>query len=152
MRDTSIYVETISTAPKLMNRKYGYVLECGETKVPAFGEAEGTYNQTILQALIDALKRFNKPARLELWIPNYYVAGMLANTIDSWKENDWKNAKGEDVDPRWKELYELLLMHEFAIVPGGHEYSTWMKSEMKRGEKDGHQEMEENNGNVSMLP
>ena len=134
MLDIDIYVECSSSAPKQMQRRYGYVIQYGEKVVTGFGDIEGTGNQAYLQVLIDALKRFNKPARLQLWIPNHYVAGMLVNTIDAWHDNNWKNAKGEDVDQRWAELYGLLEMHEFAIVPGGHEYATWLKSEMKRGE------------------
>lgn len=132
MVDISIFVESSTAAIKAMPRKYGYVIQCNEKTATGFGDMEGTNNQAHLQALIDALKRFSKPARLEIWVPNPYVGNMLMHTIDTWHDNGWKNAKGDAVDPRWEELYDLLEMHEFAVVPGKHEYSAWLKNEMGR--------------------
>ena len=59
MQRIDIYIETDSTSPRTLARKYSYVLECELRGRPVtregFGQTEGTYNQSVLTALTEAL-------------------------------------------------------------------------------------------------
>lgn len=67
MRRVDIYIETDSTSPRPHVRKYGYVLECDLRGRPVtregFGQTEGTYNQSVLIALAEALVRISSAAK-----------------------------------------------------------------------------------------
>ena len=136
-----IYIETDSTSPRTMSRNYGYVLECvhlGKPKTRAgFGRTEGSWNKAVLQALLEALGRLNRPCEVHIHAMNEYVLCMLEKNLEHWAAMGFIGSKGKPVANReeWEKLWQLgqehLLLTEPA-GPGRHEYSRWLLDEMGR--------------------
>ena len=136
-----IYIETDSISPRPMQRNYGYVLECehlGNTKTKAgFGQMEGTWNKAVLQALLEALGRLNRPCDVHIHSRNEYVLRMLENNLEHWAAAGFINSKGKPVANReeWEKLWQLGQEHLLLTEPAGkHEYSRWLLDEMGRRE------------------
>lgn len=134
-----IYVEADSTAPRNMTRMTGYVLECqtasGTTKtVEGFNKKTGTYHNTILLALEDALKRLNQSCEIHIHSQNRYVLTSIDQYLHIWAGNGYRNRKGELIKNHfeWSRLWELLSEHLIVVEAGLHSYYSWMLSEMQR--------------------
>lgn len=86
MRRVDIYIETDSTSPRPHVRKYGYVLECDLRGRPVtregFGQTEGTYNQSVLIALAEALVRIKQPCEIHIHSGNEFVLNMVDNNLN----------------------------------------------------------------------
>ena len=66
------------------------------------------------------------------------MLNMLQCQLPQWIERDFQSNKGKKIAhvSLWKRIAELTLKHDLMVVKGKHEYSTWMKEEMKKGEQD----------------
>lgn len=132
----SIYLETDSTAQMKKKRKYGYVLETefrGEIRtVEGFGNTEGTYHKTILDTLIEALRRLRKPCILKIYTRDAYAVSKIAELEDMEKQ-DFRDAKGCEIKnaAEWKEIHNLLKEHKAKALCGKHSYSQWLLEEME---------------------
>lgn len=138
MKETNIYIEISSVSPKSTRKGYGYVIEALHEGKPVtrtgFGEIEGTYHLATLTALIDALKRYNKPSEIHLICGNGFVLGQLKN-VKMWLKNGFVTAKGKPVtnSEEWRKVAALIAQH--TVIPekcDHHSYSGWMQSEMTK--------------------
>ncbi len=132
-----IYLETDSIAPAAHKRKYGYVLAVdihGEERTKeGFGNCDGTYHQTILKALQEALARMTKPCEITVHSRNAYVIANLSK-LEKMLTTDFKDAKGKDIRnvDMWKEVCKGAEKHEISVKLGQHEYTSWLLDEMRK--------------------
>ena len=136
----SIYTHTTAKGPKQKITGFGYVLECETAKGPAtlshIGHFENeTKNRTELRTLIEALKQLNRPCELEIYTTDY-MAAVLETWLPTWEAHGWKNSRGEEVDPEYRELKNLLKPHSASLKTDTHQYAEWLKRETEIREKE----------------
>lgn len=141
MWKVDIYLETDSTFQAKRQRKCGYVLATtvrGEEKTKeSFGISNGTYHQTTLQTLIEALSRMTVPAQICIHTQDDYVVSRLLKLeeIAGSRYLDAKKQPIKNVD-QWKEIYRLVHAlpdpHEITARSEKHSYSAWMQEEMRK--------------------
>lgn len=137
----NIYLETDKNSQARTERKYGYVIETtfrGELYTKnGFGKMVGTYHQANLQALMDALERFNGKCEVKIHTKDTFIAArtlrisdLAASGFMDTKGNPIKNAM------QWKELYRKITEYGITITTkaGKHTYSQWMLEQMKEKE------------------
>ena len=138
MQRIDIYIETDSTSPRTLARKYSYVLECELRGRPVtregFGQTEGTYNQSVLTALTEALARIKQPCEIHIHSGNEFVLNMVDNNLSKWAAGGFVTGKGKPVAKReeWETIWNLLKGPMTVTEHGGHAYSGWLKNEMER--------------------
>lgn len=139
-----IYLESTIKSPRESTGVIGYVVEVPTSKGPAtfsnFHHIIATKNQAQVMALNMALARMKKmPFALSIYADfDYLAAGFSQGWLDQWRDNRWKNAKGEPVKNAslWQETLILLNGNEVMVHTGEqHEYKSWLRSEMKRLEE-----------------
>lgn len=119
------------------------MLECivrGEAKTrEGFGKVAGTYHQTVITALAEALGRFRQPCKICICTEDEFVLNMIKNNLKAWEENDFLTSKGKPVANQegWKKISSLSKGHKLQTEPGKHTYSQWIQEEIqKRKEKE----------------
>lgn len=143
MWKVDIYLETDSTFQGKRQRKCGYVLATtvrGEEKTKeSFANANGTYHQTTLQTLIEALFRMTVPSRICIHTQDDYVASRLLK-LEEMASSGWTDAKKRPIKnvDQWVQIYYLVHAlpepHEITTRSEKHSYSAWMQEEMKKHE------------------
>lgn len=141
----SIYLETDSVFQGKRQRKYGYVLAVkirGEEKTrESFGISSGTYHQTILRALIEALSRMTVSSEICIHTQDDYVASRIPK-LEEMAGNGWTDTKKQPIKnaAEWKEVYHLVHAfpdpHKMTAKSEKHSYSAWMQEEMRKNECD----------------
>ena len=138
MWKVDIYLETDSCFQGRKERKCGYVLATNvdneEKTKENFEISKGTYHQTILRTLVDALSRMTAPSEICVHTQDEYVSSRIPK-LEEMAAKGWKE---------WERVYDLIHalpeQHEMSARTGKHSYSAWMQEEMKKwncGEKDG---------------
>lgn len=136
-----IYIECSSTSPREMDRQYRYLLECrshpGNTRSGG-DRLTGTYNMASLTALIEAMERIVRPCVVYIHCRNEWMLNMLQHQLQGWTEKGFRNSKGKLITNAglWQRIAELSRDQDLIGVSGKHEYSTWMKKEMEKGEQN----------------
>lgn len=143
MWKVDIYLETDSTFQAKRQRKCGYVLATtvhGEEKTKeSFGISNGTYHQTTLQTLIEALSRMTVQAQICIHTQDDYVASRLLK-LEEISGSGYLDAKKQPIKnaDQWKEIYRLVHAlpepHDITARSEKHSYSAWMQEEMKKHE------------------
>ena len=149
MWKVDIYLETDSCFQGRKERKCGYVLATNvdneEKTKENFEISKGTYHQTILHTLIDALSRMTAPSEICVHTQDEYVSSRIPK-LEEMAAKGWKDTKGKLIknSKEWEQVYDLIHalpeQHEMSARTGKHSYSAWMQEEMKKwncGEKDG---------------
>lgn len=93
---------------------WGAVLIYGNKKKEISDYSELTTNNKMeLQAVIEALKLLKRQCEIELYTDSVYVKDGITKWINSWKKNNWRTSKKEDVKNKelWVELDELSQKH-----------------------------------------
>lgn len=137
-----IYIKSSVKTLKRLNGTVGFVLEAegyeGDT-ITQFGVVKNvTDNQSQLLALKFALKRINDKSNLVIHTDNKHIAAaFLQGWINTWKENDFKNAKGKEVANagEWREVLNLLENNIPEFDFKDHSYSQWLTQEVERRAK-----------------
>ena len=139
MYRVDIYLEIELEIMKTTRNCYGYLLECSTKEgvphtVNGFGERIGTKNQVTLSALIDALKRINQSCELCIHTSNAHVAVALQKSVKHWVANGYKTVKGKDIAniEEWQQVAKLTSIHLLTVEQGYHQYTEWLKYEMRR--------------------
>ena len=138
MFQVKIYITTDSISPKITEKYYGYVLEttvAGEAKTrEGFGKITGTYHQTVLRALAEALDRFNQPCEVCICTEDEFVLNMLERNLSIWAENEFLTSKRKPVANReeWMKIWSLSNKHLILTEPGKHEYTGWLQGEIQK--------------------
>ena len=143
MWKVDIYLDTDSAYQRKRQRKCGYVLATivrGEEKTKeSFAIANGTYHQTTLQTLIEALSRMTAPSQICIHTQDDYVASRLTK-LEEMAASGWIDTKKQPIknQEEWKQIYNLAHAfpepHEIAARSEKHSYSTWMQEEMRKNE------------------
>lgn len=123
MEEVSVYLYTTIKGTKPGNGAYTYRLAMQTRKGPAnltnTETIEGvTAHQAELAVLAAALKRIFKPCRLTIYTDSAYLASGAEKWLVRWKQNGWKNARGNHLAnaEQWKEIACLLDVHTYKFV------------------------------------
>lgn len=145
MWKVDIYLETDSTFQGKRQRKCGYVLATtvrGEEKTKeSFANANGTYHQTTLQTLIEALFRMTVQSEICVHTQDDYVASRLLK-LEEMASSGWTDAKKQPIKnaDQWEQIYRLVHAfpdpHKITARSEKHSYSAWMQEEMRKHEYD----------------
>lgn len=140
MHIVHIYAESETADFRCVNRGVGYVLETvlpsGKTVTrEKFMQMTGTYNDVILRAFNEALARMKEPCEIHLQSQNRYILTAIDRYLDTWEENGYRKASGEEISgaEHWKEFSKLIEKHLICVESGQHSYLSWMMNEMKHG-------------------
>lgn len=78
------------------------------------GEIYTTNNKMELTAVIESLKLLKEKCEVDLYTDSKYVKNGITEWIFSWKKNNWKNSKKEEVKNKelWQELDNLVQKHK----------------------------------------
>lgn len=141
MLKTSIYIEVSSTSPRKTEKRYGFIIEAMQNGHPVtksgFGSITGTYHQAVLTAMIEALKRFNKPAEVHLICANGFVLGQFKN-LKTWLKNGFTTTKGKPVanQEEWRKLACLSAQHQIVTEQTEKSsYTGWLQMELRNKEE-----------------
>ena len=143
MLKTKVYIEISSAAPAVTEKKYGYILEAMQNGHPVtragFGSVTGTYHQATLKAMIEALKRYDRPSEIHLICANAFIINQIrTGCIGKWLKNGFVSSRGEPIAnvKEWRRLACLAAQHQ--IVPEVEKqssYSGWLQLEMRKEQK-----------------
>lgn len=133
-------MESTIKSPRESAGVIGYVVEVPTSRGPAtfsnFHKIFATKNQAQIMALNMALARIKKMTlTFSIYADfDYLAAGFSQGWIDQWRENGWKNAKGEVVKNAslWQETLILLNGNGVMMHPGESKYKKWLESEVER--------------------
>lgn len=130
-----LYMENSGKSPTVKDEWYGYVLsykgQIIHTK-EVFEHCVRNRNGRDLEMFLDALSRC-KPAQIIVHTDSGYLAGGF-DRISRYRENGWKNSKGEEIKYKdlWEKIAEKSQDKEIMFELGEHEYTQWLKSEIRR--------------------
>ena len=95
-----IYIETSSTYQGTADRKCSYVLSVSirneERTREGFGHFEGTYHQTVLLTLAEALERMTVPSEICVHTRDAYVSSRILK-LEELAGSGWKDTRGEPI-------------------------------------------------------
>lgn len=127
---TEIHVKPVSKRPqKIQEAKCEYQIICvfDDGKQEARGGfvciKDASEKQAALIALRDALKRFNRPAVIKIYIHEDFVRNMLQQQMPKrWKNNSWRKIR-QNAELKHKELWQEIseLTSQHAILIAGKE-------------------------------
>ncbi|MFR3882811.1 MAG: hypothetical protein ACLTX6_11375 [Lachnospiraceae bacterium] len=113
MQKVDVYLETDSAYQGKTYRKCGYVLSTilrsgNEWTREYFGNYTGTYHQTVLRIIDEALSRMNFPVEICVHTQDIYVASRIPKLEEMAKEG-WRDGKGELIKnaAEWERIYPL---------------------------------------------
>lgn len=138
-----IYIETNNAIQRKQLHRYGYVMESeyqGRTiTAEGFGKADETFHGTILMALNDAVQRLLGKCELFVYAQDPYIMQALVNQVPEWQRSGWIRANGDPVKHAdiWKQItgkLDQLGITQIGTDTKNHQYSSWIKSEIKRME------------------
>ena len=137
--EVSIYIEQSVKGLRTENGYLGYIIETtinGKTALLEDYEYQAniTAHEMELVAIRAALSRLTKPCIVTIYSGHGFFKNAFAqHWIDTWKQNDWKNAKGKPVEHTliWKEIDKELSRHSVIIGTPEHKYQEKLQKEMK---------------------
>lgn len=141
MYQVNIYLETSLPGLRRSAGWYGYLLEyisgTGElhTRYDFRKKLDVTPNMLILTAFCAALDRLGKDSELTVYTDSLYLRENYSRWLQSWKENGWRTARGEEVKNKelWQQVDELTARHVVRFASQYHHgYKNWMTSEIQR--------------------
>lgn len=140
--EVHIYITVDSASTKVTEKWFGYVLECTVTgqiyTKEGFDKIEGTYNQTVLSALVKSMNCLKKSCEVHVHTEDKFILNMLEYNLEKWAEMDFVTSRGKPVanQNEWKRIWKLSQEHLIISEPGRHGYSGWLAAEIeKRKEK-----------------
>lgn len=137
--EVNIYVDTTIKAPSRGPGKSIYLIECPahpDNVVKGFSKLQDTTEDALtLLTIIKALQRFTKKATISIFTKcNGVYHSIDTGRCFKYKEDDWKNAKGQQIKNAelWDILLEILARHDWSITQADHSFMEYMRSELKR--------------------
>lgn len=141
---THIYVESDSKALQERERQLIFVVEYyedgeqvkdgnGEPVVlKGRGKSKVTYADGILFALYSALKAAGYREKMHIHTTNTYVANMIGNQLDQWRERDYCKTDGTPIKSQmiWRRIGKLLEGSDVVVSSDRHAYYNWMIDQM----------------------
>lgn len=141
MKSVNVYTWSGIRGMKKRDGHVWYILETETNKGPAtVGDKlkleQCTENEAELTVLETALQRMRTPAEVHIYTESRYIAAAWNQEwLRKWQENDWKNAKGEEIAhaDKWKAVSECSSRHNIIIhLKEKHSYKEWMEAEARR--------------------
>ena len=138
MKQTHIYIAVDSCYHRTSKKAYGYILECevsGEAVTrDGYGQSEGSYHKAVLEALAEALERFNQKCEVTIHTENEFILSMMEHNLAKWSENGFLTAKGKPVanQAEWIRVWEASKNQVIHGEQGRHAYSGWLSGEIER--------------------
>lgn len=131
MYKVDIYITVSPASTRKDKKNYAFVLSCKGVNRDGSGSMEGTYHETTLHAINQALSRLKQSCEVTLHCEDEFVLNMYENNLARWVANNFKTAKGETVlhHEEWRELWRLTRGQKIIPVKGKHAHS--------KGGKDG---------------
>ena len=144
MQKVDVYLETDSTYQGKTYRKCGYVLSTilrsgNERTREYFGNYTGTYHQTVLRIIEEALSRIKFPVEICVHTQDIYVVSHLSK-LEKMAEEGWCDAKGNPIKnaQEWQQVYQKVHKfsepHKVSAISGKHNSSMWLPEMMKKDE------------------
>lgn len=144
MWKVDVYLETDSAYQGKTYRKCGYVLSTflrsgDEWTRQYFGNYTGTYHQTVLRVIDEALSRMNFPVEICVHTQDIYAASRLSK-LEKMVEDGWCDAKGNLIKnaQEWQQVYRNVHKfsepHKVSAISGKHNSSMWLQEMMKKDE------------------
>ncbi len=142
MKQVDIYITTTQKCPKPRDGYLGYVLEYwhGQDVITreGFEKAEQvTPHQLELMACIKAMKRLKVPCETEIIGDLAWIQANWENR-EKWKENNWKNSKGQEIKHKelWQQLDQAAEGHKIAFTyRKSHVYTSWTLEQIRKQEE-----------------
>lgn len=144
MFDVNMYLETEAKGLKEGKGYYGYILEyltkagTPVTRQEIELEEKVTANRLLLIAAYNAMERLTKPCQIIIHTDSRYLKNGLETWVHQWYQVDWIASNGGHVKNKdlWKALHAASKNHLVKVeVTKNHEYSAWLKDEIKRRER-----------------
>ncbi|GEM_PF-371832 len=144
MFSVNIYLETETKGIREGKGYYAYLLEYikidGDpvSRQEIEPEVKITPNRLILIAAYNALERLTKPCQITIHTDSSYLKSGLETWIHQWYQVDWIASNGGYVKNKdlWKALHEASRNHLVNVeTTKVHEYSMYLKDEIKRRER-----------------
>ena len=156
--EVNLYIETTLKGPAIREAAGMYVLEFikqngePETRNEVIYCEKAKENELVLELLISALKRLNKPCSVLVNTECQHVLNTLNNTwLFMWEKNGWTNAKGKEVANKelWQQYLELQDPHYVTVTNEKHSYKEiYMKETLKKEMEREHTESVERRKDV----
>ena len=125
---------------------YGYMMVClnqmgeqmlakGQTR-EGFGTLEhATQTAVILTAAAEAVERMKAPVELEIYTDSTHITNLInIRTPKKWKQDGYKNSKGEQVEDAglWDRLLNAMEKHHIQMMFSlKHEFTVYLETELK---------------------
>lgn len=113
MQKVEIYLFTSSKAFSTESGSYEYILECNGRTASGFGKTGPiTAHRLLLTCAIEALKRMNRPAVLNIHTDCQYLISSRMY-LKTWRDNAWTKPGGKPLKNAdlWQEWYEVSHQH-----------------------------------------
>lgn len=141
MKTVEIYIGTDLRGSARGNGKVIYIMRTflqnsqnHESKPAVRADGDATESHMVLLALRDALARIKYACEVVVHTECTYVAAAVNNMWPAtWRDNDWKTARGQVKDQElWQDILHELedTGHILKAVSGKHEFCNWMRSNM----------------------
>lgn len=129
------YVEPVST--RKSKKKYAYLLSCvgkEETELIGIGELEGTYHETSLRAVNEAMGRLNQSCEVRLHCEDKFVLNMYEHNLSRWAAGGYQTAKGEPIAnaDEWIELWRVTRGQKVIPISGEHMKKEQLREEVRK--------------------
>ena len=142
MYKVNIYTYVEPATVKRTKKMYAYLLQCvgkEEVELIGIGEKEGTYHETSLQAVNEAMGRLNQSCEVRLHCEDTFILNMFAHNITRWAAAGYKNAKGEPIAnaEAWMELWRVTRAQKMILCKGDHEKKDQLRKEVRKCRSQG---------------
>jgi ribonuclease HI len=142
-------ITTINSFVKSVPGISGFMLEAeyrGETiTLHDFTHVKANKETSETIALLMALNHLQKPCDVELYSSTNLASSRLnTGVLHKWKDNDWKNSRGDIIKNAelWDKLLEVFEKNVISLVntrTDHHSYTNWMLDYIEKNEeKIGH--------------
>lgn len=101
---------------------YGTLMECRDHRMMIYGGSTADSNNRMeLTAVLAALRRLNRPCDVTVVSDSQYVINGLNGYIWNWCNNNWQNAKGQQIAnvDLWQEMLNFCMIHRI--------HGNWIK-------------------------
>lgn len=93
---------------------------------------ETTWIETEAELLTRAFSAVSRPCEVQIYTECPQLEIMLDLWLPTWREKEWKKSGGEDVPEVYRELAEQKEPHQITITREGHEFSSWMDTQIAK--------------------
>lgn len=135
MYKVDLYMENAGKSPKEQEGGYGYIIAYKGKMlytVDGFGSYTGSRNRRDVYIFLQALKRC-KECEMTVHTDSNYLKGGFKR-IEQYEKNGWMKPDGNPVKNAdlWKEVATESRGKEISFQTGQHEYTEWLKMEIRR--------------------